>query len=255
MEVARTEGSLVASLSELRAIEHQRLADERAAVEAEAQARRAEREAAERSAREAETARLAAERAAVLAADHARADAEREARLRIEAAEAAERARRLVALEHDRMVAEIALRREVALRQRPRWMIAVTAIACSAALAMGGIAYDRHQAAAAAATARDRAIEDRARADQQAHRATVDRDDLARQLAALAAQIENAIARGKAAQDEAERRVAKDRLLRLQRQQAELAEQARRRDEERKRQDRRRPVVIPAACLSAALCK
>lgn len=153
------------------------------------------------------------------------------------------------------MVAEIALRREVALRQRPRWMIAVTAIACCAALAMGGIAYDRHQVAAAAAAARDRAIEDRAHADEHARQATVDRDDLARQLAALAAQTEDAIARGKAARDEAEHRVAQDRLLRLQRQQAELVEQARRRDEERRLQERRRPVVIPAACLTGAICK
>jgi hypothetical protein len=255
MEVARTEGSLVASLIELRAIEDQRLEDERAAIETAAAARRTEREARERAARDAEAARLAAERAAQVAADQARRDAEREARLRIETAEAAERARALVALEHERSMAELAVRREVALRQRPRWMIAVTALACSAALAAGWLARDRAQSAATAAAARDRAVVDRDRADQHAREAIADRDDLARQLAALGADVQAAIARGKATQDEIDRRASTDRLLRLQRRQAELAEQARLRDEERKRGDRLRPVVIPAGCLSAAICK
>lgn len=255
MEVARTEGSLVASLIELRAIEDQRLEDERAAIEASAAARRAEREAHERAERDAEAARLAAERAAQVAADQARRDAERETRLRIETAEAAERAHRQVALEHERSMAELAARREVALRQRPRWMIAVTAIACSAALAAGWLAHDRAQSAATTAAARDRAFEDRDRADQHAREAITDRDDLARQLAALGADIQAAIARGKATQDDLDRRATADRLLRLQRHQADLAEQARRRDEERKRRERSRPVVIPAGCLSAAICK
>jgi len=255
MEVARTEGSLVASLSELRAIEHQRLADERAAVEAAARARQLEREAAERTAREAEAAKLAAERAARIAAEQARADAERETRLRLEAAEAAERARQLVALEHERTIAEIALRREVALRQRPRWMIAVTALAAAAACAMGGLAYARHLEAVAAVEARDRAARDAASADERARRSQADLDDAIRRIDDMAAQLRDAIARGKAAQDDAERRAALSHLLQLQNQQAALAEQTRRRVGEQKRQERLRPVVIPAACLHAAVCR
>jgi colicin import membrane protein len=255
MEVARTEGSLVASLCELRAIEDQRLADERAAVEAAAQARRREREAAERTAREAEAATVAAERAAQLAAEQARADAERETRLRIEATEAAERARQLVALDQQRLVAEMALRREVAMRQRPRWMIAVTGLAVVAACAMAWVAYDRQREGVAAAASRDRAIAERILASEQAQHDRVERDDLARQLAELAPKITDAIERGRAAQDDADRRVAQDRLVRLQRHQAALAEATRRRDEERRRQERNRPVVIPAACLTAAVCK
>src|SRR6185436_16701817 len=104
MDARRTEGSLLASLCELRAIEHQRVADERAAVEAAAQARRHEQETRERLARDAETARLAAERDAQLAIEQARADAEREARLRLEAAHAAETARQQIALDHQRLL-------------------------------------------------------------------------------------------------------------------------------------------------------
>jgi len=255
MEVARTEGSLVASLSELRAIEHQRLADERAAVEAAARARQLEREAAERSARDAEAAKLAAERAAQLAAERARADAEREARLRIEAAEAAERARQLVALEHERLVAEIAMRREVALHQRPRWMIAVTAVAVAAACAMTGLAYERDREAVAATEARDRAAAAQQRAEERARQSQLELDDAVRKVDDLAAQVRDAIARGAAAQDDADRRVAQSRLRRLEQQQAALAEQARKRAEEREHQERVRPVVIPTACLHAAVCK
>jgi PAS domain-containing protein len=68
-------------------------------------------------------------------------------------------------------------------------------------------------------------------------------------------EVQAAIARGKATQDDHDRRATQDRLLRLQRHQVELTEQARQRDEERKRRERRRPVVIPAGCLSAAICK
>ena len=255
MDVARTEGSLVASLCELRAIEHQRLADERAAVEAAAQARQLEREAAERSARDAEAARLAAERAAQLAAERARADAEREVRLRVEAAEAAERARRLVALEHERLIAEIALRREVALHQRPRWMIAVTALAVAAACAMGGLAYQRHRQAVAAGQAAERAAADLIAAEEHAWKSQLALDDTVRKLDDLATQVSVAIARAAQAQDDADRRVAQSRLHRLQQEQAALAEHARRRAEERKHRERVRPVVIPAACLDAAVCK
>src|ERR1041384_2324013 len=123
----RSEGSLVASLGELRAIEDQRIADERAGGRGRGgrQPRREVEAARLAAVREAEAARLAAVREAELAAERERAAAEREVRLRIEAEEAAARARHQIALDQQRLVEEIALRREVARRQRPRWMIAV----------------------------------------------------------------------------------------------------------------------------------
>src|SRR5262249_55422790 len=157
--------SVTRSLAELRAIELQRQADERAAIEAAVQAERHRRQAAEQAARDAEAARIAAERAAQIAAETARAEAERQARLQLEAAEAPERAGQLIALEERRLAEERALRREVALRQRPRWMVAITALAFATTAGLSWLAIDRHQDAAASRRARDLALVQRMHAE------------------------------------------------------------------------------------------
>jgi colicin import membrane protein len=170
---ARSESSVVTSLAELRAIELQRQSDEQAAVEAAVQARRREREAAEQAVRDAEAARIAAERDAEQAARDAEAariaaerEAEREARLRIEAIEASERARWTVALEARRATERFEVQREAVRRQRPRGLIALTALAVISAAALGGFALDRQRDAEDARAARDHAIAARQRAEQ-----------------------------------------------------------------------------------------
>jgi hypothetical protein len=250
----RSEGSLLTSLSELRAIADQRIADEHAAREAAVQSRRCEREAAEQRARDAEAARLAAEREAANAAEQARAAAERETRLRIEAAEAAERARHQVALDHQRLVEELALRREVARRQRPRWMIAVTATAVTAAVGLGALALDSRRDAAAAQDRSAAAIERCDRAEDQSLAAAGDLERLSRDLAALERDTAAAIAAVKAAQTDADRRAANDQLLRGQRRQRELDN--RRRELVRKREvQQRRDGVDVTKCLHDAVCR
>lgn len=181
----RSEGSLVTSLAELRAIELERQTEERAAAEAVAAARQREHDAAAQAARDAVAARIAAERAAELAAEQARAAAERDARLEVERTEAVERARRMVALEEHRLAEELALQREVAQRQRPRGLMAVSAAALAAAAWLGWFALDCRRDAAAAAQARDRAIAAQAQAggDARDARAVIDLRD--RELAAL----------------------------------------------------------------------
>jgi hypothetical protein len=255
MESVRTEGSLLASLNELRAIEHQRLAEERAAIEAALQARRDERARAERIAREAEAARTAAEHDARLAAETARARAERQACMQIEAAEAAERARQLVALQAQRFHEEMALRREVARRQRPRWMMVLTGFATVAAIGLGGFAIERQQASALARQAHQRAIEAKAQAGAGAHKAQEDLDKLERELRDLEGKVGDVIERVRLAQNDADRRGAQEKLRRLQHQQAELQEQRRRREEERKHQERIGGVKISSDCLHNAVCK
>jgi dTMP kinase len=152
---ARTEASVLTSLSELRAIERQRLDDERDARErALAEAREAER-AAEQARRDAEEARARAEREERVRVEEARAAAEREARLRIAAGEAAERSRAALELEARRLTEETALRRAEIARRRPRWMVAVTGIALAAATALAVFAIDRSRQADEA----DRAID------------------------------------------------------------------------------------------------
>jgi hypothetical protein len=255
MDAGRPEGSLLASLNELRAIEHQRLAEERAAVEAVLDAKRRDREAAARSAREAAVARIAAERDVQLATEVARAEAERQARLHIEAAEAAERARHLVALEERRLDEEMALRREVAKRQRPRWMIALTAFAVAAAIGLGWFATLRQRESAAAEQARVRAQAAEILAENEAREAQAAVDKLAQDLAALDAKVAATMERLRKAQTAAELQAAADALSDERRQQAEIREQQRRREEDRKKQERQAPVVIKPDCLTSAICR
>lgn len=255
MDTVRQEGSLLASLSELRAIEHQRLADERAAALADMQARRDRQDAAARTAREAEAARLAAERAARLAAEQAHAAAEQQARLQIEAVEVAERVRHQAALDEQRLHEELTLRREVALRQRPRWMIAVTTIAVIAAIGLGGFAIERHRAGAVAQEARARAQEDQVRAERAMLEAKAALDQLTLDLADLDRKVAAAMLRVADAQSDADRRAAQDGLRQLQRRQADLTAQQHRREEERKQRERANGVKISQDCLNNAICK
>jgi hypothetical protein len=129
MQAARFEGSLMSSLQELKAIEQQRLADERAVVVRTEEMRIQALADAERKACEEIAAKARAEHEATLAIERARADAEREARLRVEAAEQAERARQMMALEQERTQQEMELRRAEVKQKRPTWMVAVTGLA------------------------------------------------------------------------------------------------------------------------------
>lgn len=253
--MVRQEGSLLASLSELRAIEHQRLADERAAALADMQARRDRQEAAARTAREAEAAKLAAERTARLAAEQAHAAAELEARLQLEAVEVAERARHMAALDERRFHEELALRREVALRQRPRWMVAVTVIAVLAAIGLGGFAVERARASAVARAARERANADQLQAERTLLETQASLDKLTQDLADLDHKVDQAIERVRIAQSDADRRAAQDGLRKLQIRQAELAAQQHQQEEARKHRERTVGVKISEDCLHNAICK
>ena len=154
MQAVRFEGSLLSSLSELKAIEEQRVAEERAARDSEAAARIAAIEAAEHKRVADEAARLDADRQAQLALERARYESEREARLRVETVEAAERARYQAQLQGQRQAEELALAREKVARQRPTWMLAVTALAVVAAGVMVWFTLRWHQASADADAAR-----------------------------------------------------------------------------------------------------
>jgi hypothetical protein len=154
MHAVRFEGSLLSSLSELKAIEEQRIAEERAARDHEVAARIAAVEAAEHARVAAEVARLESERQAQLALERTRYEAEREARIRIETAEAAERARYQAQLQAQRQAEELAIAREQVARQRPTWMLAVTALAVVAAGVMVWFTLRWHQATIDADAAR-----------------------------------------------------------------------------------------------------
>ena len=155
------------SLHELRAIEQQRIADERAARERAREAEEAAVKAAEASRLAEIAARDKAERDERLRIEEARVAAEREARLRVEAHEASERARLAAQLEQDRMVQEMELRRADIAKRRPRWMIAVTVIALAGGVGFAALAIDRMHEADAAQHAKARADAEMAAAKQE----------------------------------------------------------------------------------------
>jgi len=142
-QTEKRENSVLFSLRELRQIEENRVQEEEHAVRSAEEARVAAKQAEERRIREAEEARIRQERDEQLAIETARANAEREARMRVEAHEAAERLKHQAALEQERLVQEMSIRREEARKKRPTWMLAVTGFALVATIIGVYIAIQR----------------------------------------------------------------------------------------------------------------
>lgn len=188
----RIESSIITSLSELRAIEQQRISDERAAVE---QARAAEieaRRAAEQARLDAEQAGLRADREHAMRIEQARVDAEREARMRVEAIQATERERLQTAIEQQRTAEEMELRRAENARKRPTWMVAVTGAALVATIAFGWYAVEQASERDHFKAQQLRADQDKLEAQRVAQEARVELERLGKQMDELDAQIAKA---------------------------------------------------------------
>src|SRR3569623_1115411 len=99
--------------------------------------------------------------------EEARVAAEREARLRVEAHEASERARLAAHLEQERMAQEMELRRADIAQRRPRWMIAVTVLALAGGVGFAALAVDRMPEADAAEQAKAPADKEMVAAKQE----------------------------------------------------------------------------------------
>jgi hypothetical protein len=251
----RSEGSLLASLQELRAIEEQRLADERAAVVHAAEQRERERAEAERLRREAAEVRVRAEQEAALAREHARLEAEREARLRIEAAEAAERARLAATLEQERVAQELELRRAEVARKRPTWMVAVTSLAVAGAAVLAYISVDSMRGSEAATVAKREADARAALAKQEAEQARATLAEIERENREIDGKIKAAIAHLDGLQRQGEIDAANKRLRELEREKAiaaRRAEDARREAERKKRADGHK---MTDECANNAICR
>ena len=207
----RVESSIITSLSELRAIEQQRIADERTAIERERAAEIEAKRATEQAVRDAEERKLREEREALVRIEQARVDAEREARMRVQAAEAAERARFTATLEQQRMQEELELRRQEVAKKRPTWMLAVTGLAMVAAVGLGFYAYQRNQDQQRAEASEQAAIRQKQIAVEEAQRAKQELDRLAKQMEEQDARIAKAQELLLAAQTQADRdRIAAD---------------------------------------------
>lgn len=245
----------MSSLAELRAIEEERVAAERAALTAADDTRRRDIELAEQRRVELEARRIQADRDAVLALEHARIDAEREIRLRAEVAEAAERARHQATLDEQRLAQEMELRRAEVARKRPTWMLAVTAFALLASVGSSAFAVERQRAMDAAIAAKGISERDRQAARDEAKETRRDLEKVQAALANLETRVTVALADVKKAQD------AKDLALvaaRLRKDAADLAEakaEADRKANKELHDKRVEKFVIPEECKRNSLHK
>lgn len=243
------------SLAELRTIEHERIAAEKAAVIAAEEGRRREIELAAQRVLDEERARVEAEREAILAIERAREQAEREARMRVEAAEAAERARHLAALEHERLAQEVELRRAEVARKRPTWMLAVTIAALVAAAGLSWFAVDQQQASAQALADKATAEEGRTAARAEVARAVETLAGFQADMLTLQGKVDRALADMEKARTAHERQEVALRLQKLR--EEELAIKKAKADEQERiwKKKRGEKFVIPEECKQNALTK
>jgi len=254
MAVAREHASVVASLSELRAIEEQRIADELAARRAAEHARLAAIAAAEEARREADLARQREAHAAQLRIEQARLDAEREARMALEAAQAAELARQQAALAEQRLVQELDLRRQEIAKQRPTWMVVVTALATLAAGALVWFAIERQRDVDAAQRERDASEARATTAKREMEEARAVLVKIEAEVAELDRRNDVLIAQLAKAQTAAEIREAKAAADREQAYQREVRERIRKQREAAEKAIRGQKVKIDEKCLTSSLC-
>ena len=245
---------MLASLAELKRIEQQRIADEQAAIQRTVDERRAAAEEAERKEREAAEAKVRAEHHAKVALEEARAAAEREARMRVEAAEMAERVRAQTQLEQQRMEEELRLKREVAARQRPTWMVVVTAIAMVVAAVLAWAALGWKHEADVAVSASSRADADKKAAQEQAKQSAARLAEIERQLADYAARVDEAVRQVAIATDAAKLREAQAKLALLQREQDKIREYQRKEKARLEKAIRDGGAKVDEACLKNPLC-
>src|SRR5262249_13329087 len=153
--------------------------------------------------RDAEEARQRAERDEQLAMENARASAEREARMRVEAHEAAERQKHQAALEQERLQHEMAIRREEARKKRPTWLLAVTAFALVATIVGVYIAIQSTNKAESADQRADQKTKEADEAVKAAREATEKVATLEGDLVSLNKRMDEAVDTLRHARDEA----------------------------------------------------
>ncbi|HET9624748.1 MAG TPA: hypothetical protein VFP84_25450, partial [Kofleriaceae bacterium] len=148
----------------------------------------------------------------------------------------------------------VAIQREQARRQRPRWMIAVTGAAIAAVIGLGWAALGAMRDAEAAHAARDHALAATATAHQDAEAAHAVADQLARDNQALSERLGSAIQRAEDRQAAREAADASARKRDEQRRAFEAQAAATARAQEQLRQERRKPITISDDCLKNAIC-
>lgn len=252
--VRQNEHSVLSSLSELRAIEEERIADERAAelarraaIEAAEHARQAAiEEAAAKKAREEHEARLAIE--------NARFAAEREARMKIEAAEAQERARQQAILAEQRLAQEMELRRAEVAKKRPTWMVAVTVVATLAAFVLVYVAIDRTRAQEQAETEKKIAVDKQRDMKRQLEELQATVAGIEGELSALDTLTDKLVKQLAEADTQAKIAEAQKELARVNEKKRQLRENKRKADELKRKIERGQEIKMSEKCQKNALC-
>ncbi|MBA3463094.1 MAG: hypothetical protein H0T46_24265 [Deltaproteobacteria bacterium] len=243
------------SLAELRAIEEERVAAERAQVIAEADGKQRATEAAAARIKADAEAKLAAERAEQIRIAKEREDAERAARMHVEAAEAMERARLAAALEAERTAQELDLKRQEVAKKRPTWMIAVTMGAVLAAGALTWFGIDRYNEAEISRKNEEAANEAKRQAEHEMEESRARLVAMETDLAALDKRVGTAIDQVVAATSAAERKAAKDNLDRLRREEQELRRKQQEEKDRLAKIKRKEKVIISEECKRNSLAK
>jgi colicin import membrane protein len=253
MQAARFEGSLMTSLAELKNIEQQRLADERAAVIRADELRKHAAAEAERTAREESERKLREEREAAIAIEQAKVAAERELRLRVEQAEQAERARQMMALEQERQQQEMELRRAEVAKKRPKWMMAVTGLALALAAVLVVFTVKAIASSDEALTAKEQSDLVAKKASDEAEKMRAELDKLETDLRALDGNLKVALDKVAIAQTKAEADAAAKEVKRIAKEKADAnaaAAAIRRKQELDKRMGGAGPV-----CTGSSICR
>jgi len=210
---------------------------------------------AERRRREAEEAKLRAERDEQFRIEHARENAERDARTKVETTEATERARHQAALEQQRLQQEMELRRAEVAKKRPTWMVAVTVIAAIAAVGLIFFAIQRNQNASDADAAKQKAEQVAAEAVKAAQDAQDKVEKLARDLEDLDKRVGSAVDNVVAAQNDADRLSAKAKLEELRREKADMETRIANAKAAAAKAERAKGVHLSKECLDNPLAK
>ena len=175
--------------------------------------------------------------------------------MRVEAAEAAERARQQAALEQQRLQQEMELRRAEVAKKRPTWMLAVTGIALVAAVALVFFAIQKMRASEEDKEAKARAEQVAAQAKKDAEEAKEAVARLERESEDLKTKMDQATDLLAAAQTQADRDAANSKLRALREQRAEMERRIAEAKAKAARAERLKGVKIDQKCLDNPLAK
>jgi hypothetical protein len=181
--------------------------------------------------------------------------AEREARMRVEAGEAAERQRHQAALEQQRLAQEMELRRAEVAKKRPTWMLVVTGFAVVAAIVLIIFAVQKMRESSDSAESEQRANAAAEKAIKDAKEAKEKLDQVEKSLDELNEKVGKAVDSVVAAQNDADRGAAKARLIELQKEQYEMKQRVAAAKAAADAAERHKGVHVKQECLDNPLAK